>query len=68
MWILFFIIITSPGQFKVEVLDTYKTPTAEQECKTMKSTIEKDFLSSYPSSIDRDTYGLICLKQKEREA
>jgi hypothetical protein len=67
MWILFFILITSPGQFTVTVLETYQTPTAERECKDTSLKIKIDYDLSYPSSSDKDTYSFVCLKQKEKE-
>jgi hypothetical protein len=74
MWILFFIIITSPGQFKVEVLETYgleaktKTETPERDCKAMASSIMAEFKKTYSSGNDKDTYATVCLKQPEKEA
>ena len=68
MWILFLIIITSPGQFRVEVLETYKTPTAEVECKSEKTRISLDFLQTYKQANDQNSYGLVCLKQPDKEA
>lgn len=68
MWILFMLLITSPGQFQAEVLYTYETPTAQESCEKMKEKLYKEFAIAYPSAIDKDTYGFICLKQKEKEA
>jgi hypothetical protein len=68
MWILFLILVTSPGHFEVSVLETYKTETAEIVCKAEAERIHGVFKKTYPSSTDKDTYSFICLKQREKEA
>jgi hypothetical protein len=62
------ILITSPGQFTVEVLETYKTPTGETDCKTMAKSITENFRETYKTENDRETSAFVCLKQKEKEA
>lgn len=73
-WILFFILITEPGHFRVEVLETYgpeasvKTETPERDCRAMASSIMLEFKKAYTSLNDQDTFATVCLKQKEKEA
>jgi hypothetical protein len=68
VWILFFILITAPGQYEVHPLETYKSVTAEKECKTAQASISLEFKSTYPQENMKDTYSFVCLKQKEKEA
>lgn len=67
MWILFFILITSPGQYRVEVLETYNTPTAQTDCKSRAEDINSNLKKTYKTVRDQDTYFTFCLKQPEIE-
>ena len=68
-WILFFMLITSPGQYEVNVLEVFKTETAEKTCKATIKRLEVDFPKAYPTEVLalKDTYAFVCLKQKEKE-
>jgi copper chaperone CopZ len=68
MWILFLILITSPGQYQVEVLQTYDTKIAQETCKTEAKRVKDALQKAYPSENERDSFELVCVKQKEKEA
>jgi hypothetical protein len=62
------LIITSPGQFEVTVLNTYAIEHAEDVCKSEAKRVQTEMRKAYPSANDKDTFELVCLKQKEKEA
>jgi hypothetical protein len=67
MWILFLIILTSPGQYQVQVLETYKTPQAEVECKETVQSLFTEFSKTYQTKNETQSYSFICLREKDLE-
>lgn len=65
MWVLFLVLVTSPGQFQVQVLETNQT---EAVCKTEASRLLSEFNKTYTQENDKDTYAFVCVKQKDKEA
>jgi hypothetical protein len=68
MWILFLILISSPGQYEVEVLQTYDTRDAKTICLSEAKRVKESLQKAYPSENERDSFELVCVKQKEKEA
>ena len=68
MFILFLLLISSPGHFKAEVLSTFQGPQAQAECVLEAARLTREFEQVYTSASEKDTYGFKCLKQKEKEA
>lgn len=68
MFVLFFLLITAPGQFQVQPLSFFHGPQAQVECVKEETRLQQEFEKVYKSAADRDTFGFKCLKQKEKEA
>lgn len=68
MFVLFFLMISSPGHFKAEVLSTFQGPQAQAECLLEEARLTREFEKVYTLASEKDTYGFKCLKQKEIEA
>jgi hypothetical protein len=68
MWVLFLLLITSPGQYEVQVLEQYPIAESEKVCKSEAARLASEFKKTYTQANDKDTYAFVCVKQKEKEA